>query len=86
MSDLHEWLKERRAIHDAAPRGVWEMSSAERDAFYNLPALLTAVANVLDIARELDGSADTFDPVVAQERRQAASMIRRAIEGEIKDA
>lgn len=49
MSDLNEWLKERRRIHDAATRGAWETSSAERDAFYNLPALLTAVENVLEL-------------------------------------
>lgn len=49
MSDLHEWLKERRSIHDATPRGVWELSSAERDAFYNLPALVTAVEKVLEL-------------------------------------
>ena len=49
MSDVNEWLKERRTIHDAAPRGAWETSSAERDAFYNLPALLTVVENVLEL-------------------------------------
>lgn len=49
MSDVNEWIKERRRIHDAAPRGAWETSSAERDAFYKLPALLTALENVLEL-------------------------------------
>lgn len=82
MSDLNEWIKERRRIHDAATEGPWvytvygveapeppnpedrfdmmaeviartelkhEDTNAIVDAHNNLPALLAAVENVLEL-------------------------------------
>ena len=67
MSDLTEWIKERRTIHENATQGgAWETSSAERDAFYNLPALLTAVEKVLERHRPVRGETRRSPDVCAE--------------------
>lgn len=66
MSDVNEWLKERRTIHSAATEGPWETSSAERDAFYNLPTLLTAVERVLERHRPVRGETRRSPDVCAE--------------------
>lgn len=66
MSDLNEWLKERRAIHelgnDVLLRNSYELeretdlgirdAKAVEDGFNTLPTLLTAVENVLKLHTE----------------------------------
>ena len=86
MSDLNEWLKERRRIHDAAPRGAWETSSAERDAFYNLPALLTAVEKVLALHQQVPNSASALypNPLCTCGQNYPCQFVR-AVEGAINE-
>ncbi|SMX76636.1 hypothetical protein [Brevibacterium antiquum] len=101
MSDLNEWIKERRRIHDAATEGPWEadgfvdeyqgedvirlsiwsgppssedspvvvhsIRSHENtefilDAHNTLPALLTAVENVLELHQRVPNSTSALYP------------------------
>lgn len=101
MSDLTEWLKKRRRIHelgnDVLLRNSYELeretdlgirdAKAVEDGFNNLPALLTAVENVLEQAEFMKTDAEAMHQ---QEQGQAyavlldyAQVLREAIEGAI---
>lgn len=66
MTDLNEWIKERRRIHKATTEGPWGLSSAERDALYTLPAALTMIEKVLERHRPVRGETRRSPDVCAE--------------------
>lgn len=124
MSDVNEWLKERRDIHDAATEGPWYKTPNDRilsesvqwpegddydvagglgrdgavveaihdfdgnaiaDAHNNLPALLTAVENVLELHQRVPNSTSALypNPLCTCGQNHPCPTVR-AIEGAIK--
>lgn len=68
-------IDDREPVADSFPSGA----TAIADALNAVPVMERALIDVLELAEELESSAETFPPQIAQERRGAAAMIRRTV-------
>lgn len=73
--DMSGPIDDREPVADSFPSGA----RAIADALNAVPVMERALIDVLELAEELSGSAETFSPQIAQERRSAATAIRRTI-------
>lgn len=73
--DMSGPIDDREPVADSFPSGA----RAIADALNAVPVMERALIDVLELAEELRASAETFSPQVAQERRNTATMIRRAV-------
>lgn len=74
-SDYSGPIDDREYVADSTPSGA----RAIADALNAVPVMERALADMLELAEELSGSAETFSPQIAQERRSAATAIHRTI-------
>lgn len=74
-SDYSGPIDDREYVADSTPSGA----RAIADALNTVPVMERALTDVLELAEELSRSAETNSPPIAQERRNTATMIRRAV-------